>query len=158
MNALLLMLWFCFPLWQQNSDLLIPSTHVTWEFPIIQVLGHKGGPCPHGASGLVTEKAAMSMWYSCNISTKKDFEISGGGWDYSTIQGMRPDPPVQASFGKIDEKREDGRERAVWGKGTGEEGTAGGKAQRWEPAWWVDLFDKAHGSFLLAQITPPGAP
>lgn len=40
---------------------------------------------------------------------KKEFEISGGEWGCSIMQGIRTGPLVQASFGQIDEKCDEGR-------------------------------------------------
>ena len=40
---------------------------------------------------------------------KMEFKISGGGWGCSIMQGIRTGPLVQASFGQIDEKCDEGR-------------------------------------------------
>lgn len=88
-------------------------------------------PWPQVASGLVREKAAMSMWYNYNMHMKKGFEISGvvgvgvggGLFDYTRDQ----DPlnaPMQALFRKLDERCEDGRE------GVAGEKVLGTKAQQ----------------------------
>lgn len=75
----------------------------------------------------------MSVRYNYNTCPKKDSEVSGVGWGCLIIQGIRTGSPVQAAFRQLDERCEDGR-GVFWGKGTWEEGTAGVKVQRWEPA------------------------